>query len=64
MMLEDYKQLNNKSYKQFYYLSSTHKYSINGSNQELDYYSTVLQEQEKPSSENALPSNARWTSSA
>ena len=59
MMLEVFKLQKNKSYKLYYFQLDTLKYSINGSNQELDYSSTVLQEQAKPSSENALPSNAR-----
>ncbi len=44
MTLEVFKLQKNKSYKLYYFQLDTLKYSINGSNQEQDYFSTALQE--------------------
>jgi len=47
MMLEDLKQPKKKLYKLYYCPSNIRKYSINGSNLELDFCSMALQAQAK-----------------
>ena len=64
MMLEDWRQQNNKLFKQYYFPFSIQKFSMDWSNQGLDYCFTDLQALERLCSENASPKNAKWALSA